>query len=220
MKIYRFRVRIQRQPAIYRDIDIEETTTLDIFHQVIQDAFGFADDHLYSFFMTNDEHDRDHEYSIPEAILQRIPLSQLTLGEPPPLLPMTDAEFTQHFMEVSQKPESDAALDALRQEYIYREKRRLNDELKRDVATTTLKSLKLRKGKKFLYLFDYGDMWYFNVELLESYTLPRIVNTVGKSPPQYGDWLESNMDEATLPTKKKPVSQSAKKKKEQPPEGD
>ena len=52
-------------------------------------------------------------------------------------------------------------------------------------------SVELYGGPKFLHLFDYGDEWWHNVELLsvtERVTranYPRIVKKQGKSPPQY-----------------------------------
>ncbi len=52
-------------------------------------------------------------------------------------------------------------------------------------------SVELYGGPKFLYLFDYGDEWWHNVELIsvtERVTranYPRVVKKQGKSPPQY-----------------------------------
>ncbi|MFC1981439.1 hypothetical protein ACFLVN_04260 [Chloroflexota bacterium] len=52
-------------------------------------------------------------------------------------------------------------------------------------------SVELYGGKKFLYLFDYGDEWWHEVELMsvtERLTrakYPRVVKKHGKSPPQY-----------------------------------
>jgi len=52
-------------------------------------------------------------------------------------------------------------------------------------------SVELYGGPKFLYLFDYGDEWWHNVELIsvtERVTranYPRVVKKHGKSPPQY-----------------------------------
>jgi len=52
-------------------------------------------------------------------------------------------------------------------------------------------SVELYGGPKFLYLFDYGDEWWHNVELMsvtERVTrakYPRVVKKHGKSPPQY-----------------------------------
>jgi len=52
-------------------------------------------------------------------------------------------------------------------------------------------SVELYGGPKFLYLFDYGDEWWHEVELIsvtERVTranYPRVVKKQGKSPPQY-----------------------------------
>ena len=50
--------------------------------------------------------------------------------------------------------------------------------------------------KKMLFLFDYGDKWHFIVELKgielpeEGAEYPLVVESVGKSPPQYGEMDE------------------------------
>jgi len=52
-------------------------------------------------------------------------------------------------------------------------------------------SVELYGGRKFLYLFDYGDEWWHEIELIgvtERVTrahYPRVVKKQGKSPPQY-----------------------------------
>jgi len=52
-------------------------------------------------------------------------------------------------------------------------------------------SVELYGGPKFLYLFDYGDEWWHNVELISvtqrvtRANYPRVVKKQGKSPPQY-----------------------------------
>lgn len=52
-------------------------------------------------------------------------------------------------------------------------------------------SLDVFKGQKFLYLFDFGDQWWHEIELIEvtqkatQGTYPRVVKKQGKSPPQY-----------------------------------
>ena len=68
-----------------------------------------------------------------------------------------------------------------------------------DVRTTTLASLNLHKGQKFLYLFDYGDEWRFNVKVDAinqdadpSLEYPRLVEEVGKAPVQYEGWDEDD----------------------------
>lgn len=62
-----------------------------------------------------------------------------------------------------------------------------------DIAEkTTIESLELYKGERFLYLFDFGDEWEFNIELVEYdeespiILKPEIIESKGKSPEQYG----------------------------------
>jgi hypothetical protein len=74
-----------------------------------------------------------------------------------------------------------------------------DEEAAGNVRTTTLTSLKLRKGQNFLYLFDYGDEWRFTVKLHAinengdpEAEYPRIVESVGTAPQQYPDWEEED----------------------------
>lgn len=65
------------------------------------------------------------------------------------------------------------------------------DETSRPVTRIRIDSLYLHPGQRFLYLFDYGDEWWHDVELMEIKAqtsqgkYPRIVKKQGKSPPQY-----------------------------------
>ena len=49
----------------------------------------------------------------------------------------------------------------------------------------------LQIGKKMRFLFDYGDNWWFTIELLEIKAsterkkYPKVIQSVGKSPEQY-----------------------------------
>ena len=63
----------------------------------------------------------------------------------------------------------------------------------RNAAKTRIDSLKLSEGKEFEYLFDFGDSWW-HVLTTESTTsesdeqpFPRVIESKGKSPPQYPD---------------------------------
>ena len=57
-------------------------------------------------------------------------------------------------------------------------------------------SIALYGGPKFLYLFDYGDEWWHDVELISvtervtRASFPRVVKKQGKSPPQYPKSIE------------------------------
>ena len=59
----------------------------------------------------------------------------------------------------------------------------------------------LYAGQKILYLFDYGDSWEFEVQLLkinegeEPLKVPQIIDSKGKAPEQYPSWEEEDEDE-------------------------
>jgi Plasmid pRiA4b ORF-3-like protein len=61
------------------------------------------------------------------------------------------------------------------------------------VTETTIDSLRLKVGRSFGYLFDFGDCWQhqINVEAVEDTvpkgSFPRVTKRVGESPPQYPD---------------------------------
>ncbi len=50
---------------VWRVIEIPENKTLHQLHSAIQKAFGWYNDHLYSFFMSNSRMDRRGEYTSP-----------------------------------------------------------------------------------------------------------------------------------------------------------
>ena len=63
----------------------------------------------------------------------------------------------------------------------------------------TLKKLKLAKGQKFKYVFDFGDEWEFQCKVLreldEDTIIPLVIRSVGESPEQYPEWEEYEEDE-------------------------
>lgn len=60
------------------------------------------------------------------------------------------------------------------------------------VEETALGDLGMKKGMKFSYLFDFGDMWWFDIKVLGigegSVTSPQLVKAVNPAPQQYPDW--------------------------------
>lgn len=50
--VWTLRVSHRAQPETWRDVEIAEDQTLEDLHLIIQNAFGWNDDHLYSFFMS------------------------------------------------------------------------------------------------------------------------------------------------------------------------
>lgn len=57
-----------------------------------------------------------------------------------------------------------------------------------------LKQLKLEKGDKFKYLFDFGDEWVFQCKVLRELDIPTdipgVIRSVGAAPQQYPEALE------------------------------
>ena len=60
------------------------------------------------------------------------------------------------------------------------------------VEETALGDLGMKKGMKFSYLFDFGDMWWFDIKVLGigggSVDSPQLVKAVNPAPQQYPDW--------------------------------
>lgn len=62
-----------------------------------------------------------------------------------------------------------------------------------NVSETTIDSLRLKVGRSFGYLFDFGDNWQhqINVEAIEEVApqdqYPKVIKRVGESPPQYAE---------------------------------
>ena len=67
------------------------------------------------------------------------------------------------------------------------------EEMAGDVTTVTIDSLGLKVGRAFGYLFDFGDDWLHQINVIEigdfngSGKYPKIIDRVGESPPQYPD---------------------------------
>jgi hypothetical protein len=63
--LYRFRVTFRGQHTIWRRIELRGDQTLEDLHYAIQEAFGWDDDHLYSFFLSGRAWDDASEYTSP-----------------------------------------------------------------------------------------------------------------------------------------------------------
>lgn len=54
MAVYRFRVCLEDNEDVYRDIDIKAAQTFEMFHDAIQESFKFDKKHAASFFSSDD----------------------------------------------------------------------------------------------------------------------------------------------------------------------
>ncbi len=54
MAVYRFKIYLEDNEDIYRDIDIKASQTFEQFHKIIQEAFKFDAKHAAAFFVSDD----------------------------------------------------------------------------------------------------------------------------------------------------------------------
>ncbi len=70
-----------------------------------------------------------------------------------------------------------------------------------DVTKTRVGSLKLEVGQTFYYMFDYGDGWGHQIDVLATDEeaskgrYPKVTERVGDSPPQYVEWDEEDEED-------------------------
>lgn len=63
-----------------------------------------------------------------------------------------------------------------------------------DYEDLTIEDVELYKGQQFIYLFDFGDKWEFNIQVIDFIEdeeidfVPQIIDSKGKSPQQYPEW--------------------------------
>lgn len=194
MKVYTFQVTIPGLDNLYRVLELREDQTLLELHYAIQRAFKFDDDHLYSFFMSGKAWDRTTEYTVIHDEFR--PGRMMDPTPPPPLSPEElDRRIKREAASSGMPEETVRAMVEMMDAMAREEAEYARNLMERDVAKTQLKDLKLRKGKRFLYLFDYGDEWHFNVKVSESAKpaeddkrYPRVVDKKGTPPPQYPEW--------------------------------
>ncbi|PHQ30524.1 MAG: hypothetical protein COA80_18540 [Leeuwenhoekiella sp.] len=62
--IYRFRVILDTQEDIFRDIEIEQTATCEDFHNAITQSFGFDGTEMASFYISDDEWRQGEEIAL------------------------------------------------------------------------------------------------------------------------------------------------------------
>jgi hypothetical protein len=84
---YAFRAELVGWPGVVRTIAVAEDQTLEQLHEALRLAFGWADPHLYSFWLSGTFWDRSEEYTAPFEVEEagkakltaRVPLRELEL---------------------------------------------------------------------------------------------------------------------------------------------
>jgi hypothetical protein len=63
--VYRFHIAVEPEREVWRRIEMRGDQTLHDFHNAIQDAFEWDDDHLYAFYLSGKAWDEDTAYERP-----------------------------------------------------------------------------------------------------------------------------------------------------------
>jgi pRiA4b ORF-3-like protein len=77
--IYRFRVILDAQEDVFRDIEIEAVANLEDLHNSISQAFGFAGQEMASFFVSNDLWEQGEEIALFD--MSEVPGSHRVMSE-------------------------------------------------------------------------------------------------------------------------------------------
>lgn len=67
-KVYTFRVLIDYEKDVFRDIQMLETNTFTDFHNLIQEAFKFDGSQMASFYLSNENWDKGEEIAMEHII--------------------------------------------------------------------------------------------------------------------------------------------------------
>ena len=83
--IYLFRIISDENPAFFRDLVADDSDTFLDFHQILQKDLGYDPTQLASFFITNDEWEKQQEITLidmsPDPGVSTFTMDQTTLGE-------------------------------------------------------------------------------------------------------------------------------------------
>ena len=192
MKTYTFHVSLPGTGRVWRKIEMRADQTLEDLHFAIQRAYGWAADHLYSFFMSGTAWDESTEYCLPEGSDPwGGPIDDDEEEWPGPTPEEREQALRLLFGDTDMTlEEMQAEMDRFWEDFLTEEA--LSGP--GNVQTTTLEELDLEPGQEFMYLFDYGDAWRFKVRVhavnpdAPEGDYARIVESVGKAPEQYPSW--------------------------------
>ena len=70
MSIYKFRVLIEGEDTIFRDVEIEGEQNFEILHQIILKAFGFDNSQMASFYVSDDDWNKGQEIALFDMSIQ------------------------------------------------------------------------------------------------------------------------------------------------------
>ncbi len=62
--VYKIRIILDAQEDIFRDIEIEDSSTMEEFHNAISQSFGFLGNEMASFYTCDEEWNQDEEIAL------------------------------------------------------------------------------------------------------------------------------------------------------------
>lgn len=62
--VFRFRIILDTQEDVFRDIELLQTSTMEDFHNAITQAFGFGGQEMASFYVSNDDWEQGEEIAL------------------------------------------------------------------------------------------------------------------------------------------------------------
>lgn len=101
MAVYRFKVFLEDNEDVFRDIDIKVAQTFEQFHTIIQEAFKFDAKHAASFFVSDDYWRKGQEITLRK---EDLPLEEdeIRKGVDPKKL-MTDVKIAKYIEQPHQR---------------------------------------------------------------------------------------------------------------------
>ena len=76
--IYRFRIILDTHDDVIRDIEIEETSSLEDFHNALTQAFGFEGQEMASFYTSNEEWKQNDEIALFDMSVEGRPVQVMS----------------------------------------------------------------------------------------------------------------------------------------------
>jgi hypothetical protein len=78
--IYRIRIILDFEEDVLRDIEIEETATLEDLHHAITQAFGFLGNEMASFYKSNEDWEQGEELALEPMDLEQPKMDEAPLN--------------------------------------------------------------------------------------------------------------------------------------------
>lgn len=83
MSIYKFRVLVEADEVIFKDIEVKSNQTFEDLHEMIVAAFGFDNSQMASFYTSNDQWEKGQEIALFDMNMDEEQTKILVMAETP-----------------------------------------------------------------------------------------------------------------------------------------